>query len=255
MDLRVLLVEDNPINQEVALELLREQGLAVDTAVDGAIALEMAGTRRYDLVLMDIQMPVMDGLQATREMRRRGLKLPIVAVTALNFGEDRAACLAAGMNDHISKPVDPVRLQAVLRRWLPAPRAPSAAAPATPASLADRLAAVPGLDVARGLRNLGGSTAALERVLKRFVATYREGEPALESAPDAAQRPAWRSACHSLRGACATVGAEALQAQAHALEQALDEGCSDEAFLAAQGRALQTALGALIASLGTALAP
>jgi len=117
---RVLLAEDNPINQEVAGELLRLAGLQVDLADDGQQAVDLACRGAYDLVLMDMQMPVLDGLDAAREIRRRlGEQLPIVAMTANAFDEDREVCLAAGMNDHVPKPVDPVLLYETLLRWLP----------------------------------------------------------------------------------------------------------------------------------------
>ncbi|MBZ8142519.1 hypothetical protein CLD22_21785 [Rubrivivax gelatinosus] len=117
---RVLLAEDNPVNQEVTAALLDVVGLRVDTADDGLQAVDLASTRVHALVLMDMQMPHLDGIEATLEIRRRlGDTLPILAMTANAFGTDRAACLAAGMNDHIPKPVDPQLLYETLLRWLP----------------------------------------------------------------------------------------------------------------------------------------
>ncbi len=117
---RVLLAEDNPVNQEVARALLCEAGLAVDVAADGREALTMASRTDYALVLMDMQMPQLDGLAATRAIRAlpQRAELPIIAMTANAFGEDRAACLRAGMNDHLAKPVDPDALYDCLLRWL-----------------------------------------------------------------------------------------------------------------------------------------
>jgi two-component system sensor histidine kinase/response regulator len=121
---RVLLAEDNRVNQDVAVELLRTFGIVPDVADDGAQAVQMARAGHYDLILMDVQMPRLDGLQATRELRngQDALAVPIVAMTAGAFAEDRKASLAAGMNDHIAKPIELSALHAVLRRWLRAER-------------------------------------------------------------------------------------------------------------------------------------
>jgi len=121
---RILLVEDEPLNCEVAAELIKELvGLPIDLAADGKQALELAGQTRYDLILMDLLMPGIDGLEVTRRIRQLPgyATTPIVAMTANAFAEDRQRCLAAGMNDHLAKPVDPDRLLAILRRWLPQP--------------------------------------------------------------------------------------------------------------------------------------
>jgi signal transduction histidine kinase/CheY-like chemotaxis protein len=119
----ILLVEDNEVNQEVALTLLREAGLAPDVANNGAEAVERARAAGYALILMDMQMPVMDGLTATRAIRQLPghVDTPIVAMTANAFDDDRDRCLEAGMNDHVSKPVDPEVLFSTLLRWLDQP--------------------------------------------------------------------------------------------------------------------------------------
>ncbi|KAA3653926.1 MAG: PAS domain-containing sensor histidine kinase [Proteobacteria bacterium] len=117
---RLLLVEDNEVNQYVALELLGDTGLQVDVAEDGQQAVNMFARTPYDLILMDMQMPVMDGLSATRAIRAlpQGGAVPILAMTANAFAEDRQRCEAAGMNDYLSKPFEPEQLYAVVRRWL-----------------------------------------------------------------------------------------------------------------------------------------
>ncbi|MCB1954893.1 MAG: response regulator [Rhodocyclaceae bacterium] len=123
---RLLLVEDNLVNQVVAAEHLRIAGLHVDIAGHGREALDLLDRADYDAVLMDLQMPVMDGLAACREIRRRGLRIPVLAMTANAFEDDRQACIAAGMDDFIAKPVEPEQMFATLARWIPADRATTA---------------------------------------------------------------------------------------------------------------------------------
>ncbi len=259
---RVLLAEDNPVNQEVALELLRVAGLQVDVAGDGHEAVAMALHGAYDVVLMDVQMPALDGLAATRALRQQGHTGPVIAMTANAFGEDRAACLAAGMDDHVPKPVDPEQLYATLQRWLPQRGAPADATPGSDAApaptptpdalLLQRCAAVPGLDIGAALRAAGGDAALLRRLLQRFAQHYAGGVPALAQPATAEALPGWELAAHSLQGACSAIGATTLQAQARALEaaaRAATGNAATAATLQPQAAALHTALQGFVAAL------
>uniref|UniRef100_UPI0025F208DD response regulator n=1 Tax=uncultured Thiodictyon sp. TaxID=1846217 RepID=UPI0025F208DD len=169
----LLVVEDNDLNQEVAIELLRQAGLIVDLAANGLIALDKVAADDYDCVLMDVQMPVMDGLAATRAIRRlpHRRELPIVAMTANAMASDRERCLAAGMNDHVAKPIDPEELWAKLLQWTRRPAAgtsgdtaPIAPPPQTPAEPPD-LTGIAGLDAAAGLRRCLGQEGLYRSLL------------------------------------------------------------------------------------------
>jgi hypothetical protein len=116
---RVLLVEDDPFNREIAQHFLGEMGLEADVAEDGAVALGKVAENNYAAILMDVRMPNMDGLEATRRMRASGMTTPIIAMTANVFQEDQEECMEAGMDDFVSKPVQPARLHAILAKWIP----------------------------------------------------------------------------------------------------------------------------------------
>jgi two-component system, sensor histidine kinase and response regulator len=223
---RVLLVEDNPLNQEVAVAVLTRAGLSVQLAENGQHAVALAGAGRYDLVLMDLQMPVMDGFAATRALRKlpQYRDTPILALTANAFGETRAACLEAGMNDHIPKPVTPQRLCEILARWLP-PAGVTASVEMQPAGtgLVQRLASIEGFDPAAGLA-LVGSEDAFVRLLHRFMAAHEDGVPGLDNSLVSGERDHARRKVHSLKGTSAAIGARMLQQLAAACESAIARG-------------------------------
>ena len=230
---RVLLVEDHPVNQEIARDLLQAAGLVVDVAGDGLQAVQRAQQARYELVLMDMQMPHMDGLDATRAIRRlpQGTNVPIVAMTANAFADDRAACMAAGMNDFIAKPVEPEALYALLLRWLrPAPSlapslSPSPAAPPPPAAAATAaVPAIEGLDAQRGLRLLRGDTHKYLRLLRTFVDHHGADIAALRAPPGDGSEVARR--LHALKGSASAIGALAVQQHAAALDEQLHHGAA-----------------------------
>jgi len=216
-DVRILLAEDNLINQEVALELLEDMGFKVDLAEHGLKALEMADQSPYALILMDMQMPLMDGLEATRSIRQlpQHQTTPILAMTANAFGEDRIACLNAGMNDYIAKPVEPDVLCNMLRYWLEQGKAVSnLPIEVTPKHLPLTL------DIDEGLRFLRTPTN-LRKCLTRFSHDYADYAKNLVACEASGDLPEIARQVHKLKGLAATLGLMELAAIAVELNQLL----------------------------------
>lgn len=237
---RLLLVEDNEINQEVAVGLLSEIGLLIDVVEDGNQAVNKVLTDDYALVLMDMQMPVMDGLQATRLIRQLPGKsqLPIVAMTANAFDEDRQRCLEAGMNDHISKPVSSKIFYETILRWLPKP-ANNPNLPVTkndlPTDAAINLALlqIPGLDLKQGLQSVLGKPGKLQQLLIMFGKGHAGDMAALRNHFMAGEITEAKRLAHTLKGLAATLGLPALRQSAQQLESAIITPAADTDILTA----------------------
>jgi CheY-like chemotaxis protein len=238
--------------------MLRDAGFVVDLAVNGAVALRKVQEARYDLVLMDLQMPVMDGLAATRAIRKLPdmAQLPIVAMTADAMMEDRAICLEAGMNDHVAKPVEPDALWTALLKWVPPRQAPvpmpAAVQPVMPADTSDVLAGIEGLDVATGLRRAMGKKPLYQGLLRLFVTGQRNAATEIKAALDHVDLVTAERIAHTLKGTAGTIGATSLQAAAARLEQALRER-QLPALLDPLVTALALPLDALVAALESVL--
>ncbi len=260
---RVLLAEDNLLNQQVASELLVDAGLEVDIAGNGVEAVAMAQARPYDIVLMDMQMPDMDGLEATRALRAvpRLAGLPIVAMTANAMQADRDRCIEAGMVDFVTKPIEPQELWNALLRWIapreapaaaPVPALRNAAAPAAPAAEGTHEALpqrIEGLDLAAGLRRVLGKPARYLAMLRGFAAGQAGVPRQIAAALAVGDRATAERLAHTLKGLAGNIGAGALQQAAAELEKAIGDGTPEAAPFAALEHALLLQLAAIGAAL------
>ncbi|MBN2886569.1 MAG: PAS domain S-box protein, partial [Chromatiaceae bacterium] len=222
----ILLVEDNALNQEVARRMLEKTRARVTLAHDGAEALERLDADTFDLVLMDVQMPVMDGLEATRRIRERGLDLPVIALSASVMEDDRHRARAAGMNAYLAKPIDIQALYRTLCQWLDA-KPQGARAPALPAvpwavALPAELA---GLDLEAGLRRADGDAPFYRELLLGWREQLAHQLPSLIEQVAAEESPRETAALvHALKGTAATLGANRLAELAETIETALRQG-------------------------------
>jgi CheY-like chemotaxis protein/HPt (histidine-containing phosphotransfer) domain-containing protein len=234
----VLLVEDHEINREVAVDILQDAGLSVEAAVNGRAAVDAMRGGQFDVILMDMVMPEMDGLEATRAIRRMpvGRRVPIIAMTANAFDEDRHACHVAGMNDFVSKPVDPQALYSTLERWLPsvgdaddsdagasaatgsvavavglaAARTDQSPQDRSTAGIMARLSREAGVDPGKGLAAKSGKQEQLIELLRLMATTHRDDMQALQACIERGAQEDARRIAHRIRGVAATLGATGL---------------------------------------------
>ncbi|HKY90748.1 MAG TPA: response regulator, partial [Nevskiaceae bacterium] len=257
--LRVLVAEDNEINQQVARELLEAVGVEVTIAENGVQAIQRLNTQVFDVVLMDLQMPEMDGIEATKRIRAESgplARIPVIAMTANAMAEDRDHCLEAGMDDHIGKPVDVVQLYDVLARHAGAvavgvsgaPAAPAADAAASPRSRDE--ADEPPFNFPLAIQRLGGSRPIFEKLAGRFVKSP-ENAAMIETMLQSGDTAGARRVIHTLKGVAASLGAMRLAKAAADAEKAAASGTFDRRELEMLGdleREAREVLGQVAAS-------
>ena len=254
----LLLVEDNSVNQELALEILEGAGIRVDVANNGAEAVGMVGRNAYDGVLMDLQMPVMDGLEATRQIRADGRfnGLPILAMTANAMSGDKELCIAAGMNDHIGKPIDINQLFVCLARWVK-PTNPSANALPGSATRGTSnkpdLPVIPSLDLVSAMRRMGGNTQLVRKLIDRFAQTQGDAMARIASALEREDGDTATREAHTLKGLAGNIGATQLLLSAGAAEGVLRHGPADAVPDAL--RSMEQDLNSLLSEIASAAGP
>jgi signal transduction histidine kinase/CheY-like chemotaxis protein/HPt (histidine-containing phosphotransfer) domain-containing protein len=252
---RVLLVEDNKINQQIARELMEATGLEVSIANQGKEAVDrliQEGGNAFDLVLMDLQMPVMGGIEATRVLRAdsRFDNLPIIAMTAHAQAEEQQRCLDAGMNGHIAKPIRPASFYALLARWL-ADRlivVPASASEPGAVGASALPESIPGIDLSDALARVNQNRALLNRLLRSFAEDQSEVADAIARSVGAGDYPAAMHLAHTLKGVSGNLGANGIEARATRLEERL-QAQATLAELTPELQALGAELGALCGAL------
>ena len=223
----VLLVEDNEINQQVATELLQMADFQVTVAENGALAVDAVSKQTFDVVLMDLQMPVMDGHEATRRIRENPDcdRLPIIAMTADALSGERERCLASGMNDFVTKPIDINALFATLRQWIPdnmVEKEPAAPSPSGQPDDEDDLPVMAGIDARAGLSKLGGNRQIYRNLLRKFAENHGRAGVELRTLLDTGKKSEAKRLVHSVKGLAGNIGALALQQASLSLESVLD---------------------------------
>jgi CheY-like chemotaxis protein len=217
---RVLLVEDNEISQAIALQVLKRADLEVDLAVDGGQAVEKVSSTDYDAVLMDWQLPTMDGSEAARRIRSdpRNAKLPILALTSNDLAYARTQCLAAGMNDCLAKPLNIGQFLEALIYWMPR----HALQPE------DEFARLPGVDARSALARLGGKLPLYRKLLTTFAKNHANAHTEVREAWRAGDIELAQRLAHTMKGIAGNVGAQSLMRKFQDIEAALPRGDADQ---------------------------
>ncbi len=230
---RILLVEDNHINQQVATEILEQSMFTVDIAQNGQEALDMLAINNYDCVLMDIQMPVMDGFTATSKIREqeRYKELPILAMTANAMVEDRESAFAAGMNDHIAKPINPRKLFTTLLKWIEPGQRKLPGVTEARSLPEDETDTLPdqlfGIDINAGLQRVRGNPKLFRKLLEEFYIDHGGDISAIHDALEQGDNNTAQRLAHTIKGVAATIGASELNIKANNLESAINQGQLD----------------------------
>ncbi len=220
----ILLVEDNKINQQVGIELLKQANVKVDIAENGLEAVAAIENKQYDLVLMDIQMPEMDGLEAARRIRqqKRFDDIPIIAMTAHAMTGDREKSLAAGMNDHISKPIDPIEFIQTLERWLRLRPGPISSDSSRKSQLDEEaVSKLKTINAAEGISRVGGNQKLFSQLLEKFYHDYNQVLSELESKLKRENYAELKFTVHTIKGVAGNIGSASLHNAAAALEKSL----------------------------------
>ncbi|RPJ82437.1 MAG: response regulator, partial [Deltaproteobacteria bacterium] len=224
---KVLLVEDNPVNQTVARTLLNTGGIITDIAENGMVAIQKVKTNHYDAILMDVQMPEMDGIEATRHIRNKlGITdIPIIAMTAHAMHGDREKCLEAGMDDYVPKPIDRKELFAALRKNISGSNKKNHRMVETekPVSQENYPPNLPGLEIQEGLKRLGVTWQGYKEILEQYCQVFQNFSEEFRQVVDIKDFQTARLKAHSLKGAAGNISATTLSAAATDLENACIE--------------------------------
>jgi len=231
---RILLVEDNEINQQVAKEILEMANLVVEIAEDGKKSIEMINKSKYDAVLMDIQMPVMDGYEATKEIRKNKIfaGLPIIAMTANVMAGDIEKAISAGMDDHVGKPINPNQLFEALIKWIkPGGREVVVKMkPEQPCGDNDEKDAIPEMehiDTATGIARVGGNKKLYKNLLVKFYNDYQSSATEIKTLLDTGKKSDAERCAHTVKGIAGNIGATELQTGAAVIEKSIRDGVND----------------------------